>query len=109
MNCYKCNKYYEDSLILKMAIAANIFILLFVVNILATGYHQFFLVVIYIFNSFMNYQYLPVISAGPTEYLMLPPTYVEFEKTNDVSENIKRYKEAQRLAIKNKLTNQSGR
>ena len=83
--------------------------ILFVGNVLTIGYYEFFLVVIYVVNSLLILQYLPVVRAGPVEFLMLPPTDVEFEKTNDVSENIKRYKEAQRLAIKNNITNQSSR
>jgi hypothetical protein len=45
-------------------------------------------------------QYLPVKSSEPVEYSLLPPTDVKIEKTNSVTENIRRYKEAQQNAIK---------
>lgn len=48
-------------------------------------------------------QYLPVTSVGKSEVNLVPPTFVDFEKTDSVSENIRRYKEAQSKAIYNKL------
>ena len=54
-------------------------------------------------------QYLPVEPSEPVEHSMLPPTDVKFEKTDSVSENIRRYKKAQRKAMKNNKIGQSSR
>ena len=54
-------------------------------------------------------QYLPVEPSEPVEHSMLLPTDVKFEKTDSVTENIRRYKEAQQKAIKSNITSQSSR
>lgn len=59
-----------------------------------------------IIGSFLIYfikQYLPIKPVDKREINLVPPTLVDFEKTDSVSENIQRYKEAQRKAVYNKL------
>ncbi|MGX5173975.1 hypothetical protein ACUR5C_08140 [Aliikangiella sp. IMCC44653] len=49
-------------------------------------------------------QYLPVKPSEPIEHLMLAPTDVKFEKTDSVTENIRRYRAAQQKAIKSNIS-----
>ena len=65
------------------------------------------LVLVFFINSYLILRYCPLDPAEPPEATMLPPTHVLFEKTDDVSENIRRYKEAQRNAIIKIQHNQS--
>ncbi len=62
--------------------------------------------VVLIISFFIIYfirQYFPVKSVERSEINLVPPTFVDFEKTDSVSENIRRYKEAQNIAIYKKL------
>lgn len=62
--------------------------------------------IVLIIGSFIIYfikQYFPLNPVERSEINLVPPTFVDFEKTDSVSENIQRYKEAQSKAIYNKL------
>jgi len=48
-------------------------------------------------------QYFPIKPVDKSEINLVPPTLFNFEKTDNVNENIRRYKEAQSKAIYNKL------
>ena len=108
-SCDRCNKHYQDSIILRLAIGINMLLLLVMANVLNFGNGNFFLLILYLANAYVILQYFPVVKVESPELLMLPPTDVVFEKTNDVSENIRRYKKAQRIAIRDNITKQSSR
>lgn len=48
-------------------------------------------------------QNFPLKLVDKNEINLVPPTFLKFEKTDNVNENIRRYKEAQSKAIYNKL------
>ena len=81
-------------------------------DLLNNKYYDFLLVLLLTLVYFyLLSRHFPVVKLqfNTGEPVILPPTDVEFEKTDDVSENIKRYKEAQRKAVEEiRLNKKSG-
>ncbi|MCW8879248.1 MAG: hypothetical protein OQK51_19520 [Kangiellaceae bacterium] len=102
LRCINCDKNFEDSVTSRLANSLNLFILLVLPNILKIGDYEIIIVLIFILNAYLILQYLPVTPTRSDEFPGVPPTNVKFEITDDVNENIRRYKEAQRNALTEK-------
>ena len=104
MSCKECDGVYEYSGWLRLI---NLLLIFFVISLdIAFNFEGYdFILVIILFGLviYSTLHFFPVIPVGPIEYSRLPPTLVHFEQTDDVSENIRRYKEAQRKAVVKKI------
>lgn len=108
MKCEACDSSFKYSLKMRLANFLNLMLLPWA-NYIYFGNALILTAVIVVQLAIVVLitQYLPVESSESVEHLMLPPTDVKIEKTDSVTENIRRYKEAQRKAMKSNITSQS--
>jgi|Cruoilmetagenom7_1024161.scaffolds.fasta_scaffold17667_3 hypothetical protein len=109
MLCHSCDLVFAHSKIMELlfflwgVIIYLTLILLdfyFGISVLYTAAPTF---IITFFIIYFIKQYFPIKPVDKSEINLVPPTLFNFEKTDNVNENIRRYKEAQSKAIYNKL------
>lgn len=109
MLCHSCNSVFTHtklmgfSFLLVCLLIAPMPVYLHYLFNLSIYYIAPVALIISFFIIYFIKQHFPVKSVERSEINLVPPTFVDFEKTDSVSENIRRYKEAQNIAIYKKL------
>lgn len=109
MLCLSCNSVFSHtklmgfSFLLVCLLIAPMPVYLHYIFNLSIYYIAPVALIISFFIIYLIKQYFPVKSVERSEINLVPPTLVDFEITDSISENIQRYKEAQRKAVYNKL------